>query len=738
MASSGYKDVTVTQWDTLRFSWETTSQSIANYTSTIAWKLELIATAYGRIDAGGTCEWNVTVDGQKFTGSVNIGIANNATKTLASGTKTISHNTDGTKTFSYSFSQYFGITFSGVWITTKSGSGSGTLDTISSASQPSCITWPEHTPDVGEFGDTISIHMNRQSSALTHTVRYAFGSASGTIATSVGTGVQWTIPLSLMNQIPDSVVGSGTIYVDTYAGGTKIGTKSCIFRATVPASVKPTCSFTLEDITGIDDVYGTPVQGLSKIKITVSATKAYGSDIAAYRITANGVTHNTSPATTSELQKSGSSVVTATVTDKRGRTGTVSYTMNVQAYTAPSVTQLTVRRCNQDGALNDKGLYVRVDFSATVTSLGGKNTASYKLRYKKSTAETFTTVNLTELANQFTVTDKRYIFPADDGSSYNTEIEITDKYRTTVATTSASTGFTLMHYGADGKSLGIGKLSEKSGFLEVALDAEFSGTTIQKGNRYCFSTPGVSGTAGYIKMASITITAANADTPLTFVFCQRSKAATMTVYVRFKSVSALTPDLNTITYEGENYGAFLVQASDSIWDLYIQKGSAYDTIALLDWYTSHTMETRVAVEFPGTLVAEVPTPFYRATPAKLRSLLDFIYPVGSIYLAYNHTDPGDLFGGTWARLENTFLWAVGADGTIGQTGGAKEVTLTVNQIPSHSHGSVYSQHATGTKDKAWYTTTGSSLAYGAVSTGGGQAHNNMPPYIQVSAWRRTA
>jgi microcystin-dependent protein len=80
---------------------------------------------------------------------------------------------------------------------------------------------------------------------------------------------------------------------------------------------------------------------------------------------------------------------------------------------------------------------------------------------------------------------------------------------------------------------------------------------------------------------------------------------------------------------------------------------------------------------------------------------------------------------------------VNVNGVIGVTGGEQTHALTVNEIPAHSHGSVYSQHASGTKDKAWYTTSGTSVAYGTVSAGGGQAHNNMPPYTQVSIWRRT-
>jgi hypothetical protein len=160
------------------------------------------------------------------------------------------------------------------------------------------------------------------------------------------------------------------------------------------------------------------------------------------------------------------------------------------------------------------------------------------------------------------------------------------------------------------------------------------------------------------------------------------------------------------------------------------------------WYTTQNQGNRISVSFldekiEGTDPSVLGT-YYRATPAKMQSILDFIYPVGSIYLSYSHVSPASTFGGTWARISNTFLWAVDADGTIGQTGGAKTHTLTVDEIPSHSHGSVYSGMADGTKNTAWLASGGSNMAYGALYKGGGKAHNNMPPYIQVSAWRRTA
>lgn len=130
MATSGSVSIAATSHDTLKFSWWRNSYSIPNNTTTIGWKLELIADGYGYISSSASKDWSVTVNGVNYSGTNTIGISNNSTKTLASGTTTIAHNDNGTKTFNFSFSQELAITFSGSYIGTKSGSGSGTLDTI--------------------------------------------------------------------------------------------------------------------------------------------------------------------------------------------------------------------------------------------------------------------------------------------------------------------------------------------------------------------------------------------------------------------------------------------------------------------------------------------------------------------------------------------------------------------------------------------------------------------------------
>lgn len=738
MAYTGKVTKKVTAYNNLVFEWDAQGGASIKYnTTTVDWEMYLTSDgSNGTIDSTAGKPWSVTVDGRTYSGTNMVYINNGTTKkTLAKGSTIIEHNDDGTKTFSFSFWQDFNITFSGSAIYRISGSGSGTLPVIARASQPSLITWPETTNDVGNFGDTISIHMNRKADTLTHTVRYAFGERTGTIATGVETGTTWTIPLDFMNLLPDATQGSGLIYVDTYNGSTLVGTKYTGFTAKVPASVKPTCTVQVLDDTDTLDTYGNLVKGLSKLYVKVNGYPAYSSPIAAYSINANGAKYTTQEVVTGALVAAGTTTITGTVTDKRGRTSAAaSASFPVLDYHRPTVTALSVHRCDEDGTEHDQGEFIQVTFSAAVTALNNKNTASYVLRYKKSTATSYTEIQLTALAGKYTVTDHIRILQAEPEASYDVEIAVTDNHSTTTRATSASTAFSLMDWHKSGTGLRFGGVAE----LEHTLQNDLS--LRQVGNTYAFQPEAFNGAKGYTLLAVITLTALNVNAPIVFEINRRGALCPMRVYIRFASSSdTLDPGLGTITYEGDNYGAFLVKAAASTWELYVDNTSGWSNPCLQTWYTTENQRARMAVEFPSEQVTELPQPYYRATPAVLQSILDAFMPVGYVLILYSHADPRNMYPGTtWERITNAFLWAVDGSGTIGQTGGAKEVTLTEAQLPAHSHGSVYSQHATGTKNRAWYSTSGSSMAYGPVETGGGEAHNNMPPYVQVSIWRRTA
>lgn len=123
-----------------------------------------------------------------------------------------------------------------------------------------------------------------------------------------------------------------------------------------------------------------------------------------------------------------------------------------------------------------------------------------------------------------------------------------------------------------------------------------------------------------------------------------------------------------------------------------------------------------------------------------------VWPVGSIYISVNNTNPSTYFGGTWEAF-GTGRCLVGVDtsqsefNTVMKTGGEKKHTLTVNEMPSHSHTLKYSDFDTAFGGN--YLTSGKKSSYrtSTVSindTGGGSPHNNLQPYITVYMWKRTA
>ena len=116
-----------------------------------------------------------------------------------------------------------------------------------------------------------------------------------------------------------------------------------------------------------------------------------------------------------------------------------------------------------------------------------------------------------------------------------------------------------------------------------------------------------------------------------------------------------------------------------------------------------------------------------------------VYPVGHIYLSLSSTSPATLFGGTWVRIQDRFLLTAGSTYTAGSTGGEAEHTLTVEEMPSHTHKlrGVSGSVASGSS-YARFSGSGSTEYSSIANTGGSQPHNNMPPYYTVYAWRRTA
>ncbi|HEM3964254.1 TPA: hypothetical protein U1V47_002050 [Streptococcus suis] len=363
-------------------------QSIPSNSSTVNWRVTVSRTGnYYTYNQSGDSTLVVTIDGVQVHSSNPRWATSGEEVQLASGSRTISHNADGSKKVSISadFNPNNGI--HGRIIT----SGILGLTTIPRSSSVSVGS--------GVIGSALTININRQSSSFKHTVRYAWGNKQGTIATNVDTSTTWTIPLDFANDIPNATSGTGTIFVDTYSGSTKTGTQSTTFTASVPDSIKPSLTgFTLIDgntaartlIPGEQQF----VQIVSNIAVHFGqATGAYGSTITSYHAEIVGKNQSTSQngGSLGIMNYHGQVTIRARVTDSRGRTSnTIERTVTVLEYFAP-VLNFGVER---SGATSSTFSILRNARIAPLTVGGSqRNTMTLTFRIAPADSNNYTTDN---------------------------------------------------------------------------------------------------------------------------------------------------------------------------------------------------------------------------------------------------------------------------------------------------------------------------------------------------------
>ena len=618
MAKSGSITTNESHGRSVKLSWSLSSQSVENNQSTLSWSITGAGSASGWVMTGG---FKAVINGTTvYSTSTDTRIQLYNGTSVASGTTKITHNADGTKSFSLSIEA--GVYTYAVSVT---ASGTHTLDTIPRASTVSATNT--------NLNSASTITITRASSSFTHTLTYSFGSTTGTIVSkTTSTSVSWTPALTLANQIPNAVSGTCTITCDTYNGSTKIGSKTCTLTLTVPASVKPTMtSVTATRVDGdVPAAWAIYVQNKSKATVTINgAAGAYGSTISSYSISGGGYSSTASSFTTGLLAASGTITFTAKVTDSRGRVSDAkTVSISVVAYSAPSFSSYISQRATSAGVINDDGTYIRGLISFSYATCSSKNTITCATYYKKSSATSWTN------ANKSFSSGTAFTFGGgaiSTESSYDVKYTITDAFTTITIIDMVSTASVLMDFKAGGKGIAIGKVSEKDKTLEIA---------------------------------------------------------------------------------------------DS-WELEVH----------------------------------------------VKKLIDYIYPIGSIYLSVNSTSPATLFGGSWTQLKDRFLLGAGSTYSSGATGGAATHKLSVAEMPSHAHDTPFFNNMTNNgemksdfigvfgkgvtasqalKDtgqtstmEMWWinqtnTAEGNEWAYLTSAKGSGSAHNNMPPYLVVYMWKRTA
>ena len=329
----------------------------------------------------------------------------------------------------------------------------------------------------GTLGQAQTLTLTRYSAAFKDTITWTCGTASGTIAAlSQETSFSFTPPMDLAAQAPNAAAVEIRFAVSTYQadGTTLVATSSTTVAAAIPETVKPSCALAASDTTGSLSAYGAYVQGRSRLHLVVTPTLAYGSEIASYQIVADGKTYTASDVTTDPIAGSGTLMLTARVTDRRGRTSDAAIvTITVLPCAAPQISSFTAQRCGADGTADEEGLYIKVTFGASISPLDNKNTATYRVRYKKTGAEDWTTVTLTDYAGQYAVSSGTTVFAAAAADAWDVQISAQDAFAETAQTRSVPIAFSLVNYNASGRGLAFGRISQIEDTFEVDMPARF-------------------------------------------------------------------------------------------------------------------------------------------------------------------------------------------------------------------------------------------------------------------------
>lgn len=297
---------------------------------------------------------------------------------------TVTHKSDGTGTATIYWKWGVYSTWGG--FTAPSGSFSITLTDIPRASS---LT----SPTAWTLGTAQTITITSKVSSYRHKLTYKVGSTTATLLDPSDTAktCSWTPAYSLASNNTTGTSLTGTLTLETYTSSgasSPIGSVSKSITLTIPnnASTRPAVSATLAPVSGLSgNLAKQYIQGVSKVKATITAAGKYDTDIASTSVSVEGKSYGSSAAYTSGVIAGyGDITVTVTAKDKRGFSATASYTIPVLAYTKPTAKVTKCTRCLADGTEDDSGTYLKIKASKSFSALSvsGTNLNSCKLMFR--------------------------------------------------------------------------------------------------------------------------------------------------------------------------------------------------------------------------------------------------------------------------------------------------------------------------------------------------------------------
>ena len=563
-----------------------------------------------------------------------------------------------------------------------------------------------------DAGTALGVTISRVDSSYTHRVTFAFGSRSYT-ATGVGTSVSYTIPVSWLDQIPNAVSGTGSVKVETLdSSGASMGAVSASVTITAGAGVVPTLgTITATLVDGLDGLY---IQGHSKCRVAVSGYGAgEGATIASVLITGNGDSAWADSLTSSLLRTAGTVTFTVTVKDSRGRdtSGTVSIT--VEAYTDIAITGRTALRCTSDGTVSrTKGKSAKLGCSYAMTAVGS-NAATVRVYWRVYGTEAWTEITGWDSASGYTAVALTDAVALDE--RYEILFRASDKISVAEQTAVIAPGSVFMVWSKIRNAFGFGSYPEGEKQIAIADD--------------------------WALMARGRDLSSNDH--------HRCEATGNTKSLWDNSgLSTRFYRPGDMTNQPTSYGNVLTMAHGTevsqLW-FGLAYGSLYHRQGNVNGWGGSTDNAGDDANKWVEMIDD-------------SNLLNKVYPVGAIYISASSTSPASLFGGTWQILNDVFLLAAGSYASAGAYGGEASVALSKANLPAvtgqfemHNAASstpVYkvsgcfsSAMTNGSNYRNGGTSASGAQSIGKVnfSNGGsGTAHNNMPPYLAVYMWKRTA
>lgn len=427
---------------------------------------------------------SVTIEGQRVSFKGRPAVLNYNSETKLEGFETtarVYHNGDGSKTATISAD--------------LTGSGGYSPSYLSMSERKFELTRIARASSVSVSGTAVVgrefvISINRASSSYTHKLRYVFGSEAKDIATGVGTSHTWTVPSSLLTQIPNSNSGRGTIYCETYSGSTSIGETSVAFTVEVAeGGARPT----LADITLTEGnslvaqkLSGNNyLQTLSDIAVTfVGAKGVDGSTVTGYyaEIVDRKQSTNQNGGRLGPMEFKGSATIRAKVIDSRGRASEyVEKTINVIEYFTPALS-ISASRV---GADNSTVQIIRnCKISPVIVDGVQKNGMQFIILTKNITDDTGyvratgpaagTILTANSLVNSPALIDGSY----PHNKSFEIIVDLFDDFSSARQVVTLPVERAVFAYDKDGR-FGIGKIPER-GMLDVAGDIYANGKIIQQ------------------------------------------------------------------------------------------------------------------------------------------------------------------------------------------------------------------------------------------------------------------